>query len=151
MKWKVLPWKIQVPRAILWVPQATGLLLGNSLATSFFSSPLTTGGDLKVIPDKHFIYQYSLIHPRGKRHCGSSVSPASICVYHRAFNWYLLIAKWVLFIASEVRKLCSIGGFMLIFAIMNLHTTLLTEENLLGIYWLQEAKELVKLSTWLKF
>ena len=31
MKWKVLAWKIQAPRAILWVPQATGLLLGNSL------------------------------------------------------------------------------------------------------------------------
>ena len=31
MKWKVLLWKIKAPRAILWEPQATGLLLGNSL------------------------------------------------------------------------------------------------------------------------
>ena len=31
MKWKVLLWKIKEPRAILWEPQATGLLLGNSL------------------------------------------------------------------------------------------------------------------------
>ena len=33
MKWKVLLWKIKAPRAILWEPQATGLLLGNSLGT----------------------------------------------------------------------------------------------------------------------
>ena len=32
MKWKVLPWKIQVSRAILWVAQATALPLGNSIA-----------------------------------------------------------------------------------------------------------------------
>ena len=31
MKWKVLLWKIKAPRAILWEPQATGLLLGNRL------------------------------------------------------------------------------------------------------------------------
>ena len=31
MKWKVLQWKIQALSAILWMPQATGLLLGNSL------------------------------------------------------------------------------------------------------------------------
>ena len=33
MKWKVFPWNIQAPRAtcILWVPQATALLFGNSL------------------------------------------------------------------------------------------------------------------------
>ena len=31
LNWKVLLWKIQVPRAILRVPQATRLLLGNSL------------------------------------------------------------------------------------------------------------------------
>ena len=34
MKWKVLLWKIQMPRAILRVPQATKLLLGNSLVNS---------------------------------------------------------------------------------------------------------------------
>ena len=33
----------------------------------------------------------------------------------------------------------------------HLHTTLRTEENLLGVYWLQATKDLVKLKTWLKF
>ena len=33
----------------------------------------------------------------------------------------------------------------------HLHTTLRTEENLLGTWWLQTAKELVKLNKWLKF
>ena len=33
----------------------------------------------------------------------------------------------------------------------HLHTTLRTEENLLGVYWLQATKELVKVKTWLKF
>ena len=33
----------------------------------------------------------------------------------------------------------------------HLHTTLRTEENVLGIYLLQATKELVKPNTWLKF
>ena len=33
-RWKVLPWKIEALRVILWMPQATGLLLGNSLAVN---------------------------------------------------------------------------------------------------------------------
>ena len=35
MKWKVLLSKVKAPRAILWEPQATGLLLGNSLGYWF--------------------------------------------------------------------------------------------------------------------
>ena len=40
MKWKVFPWQTKAPRAILWVPQATRLLLGNSLAESQFYEAL---------------------------------------------------------------------------------------------------------------
>ena len=45
----------------------------------------------------------------------------------------------------------QIGGFMLTSVFAHLHTTLCTEENLLGVYWLEATKELVKLKTWLKF
>ena len=55
MRWKMLPWKIQVPRAIHWVSQATGLLLGNSLATC----------ELDIALGNHALYKqpsvYSLI------------------------------------------------------------------------------------------
>ena len=38
-----------------------------------------------------------------------------------------------------------------VYMFAHLHTTLRTEENLFGIYWLQAAKELLKFNTWLKF
>ena len=56
-------------------------------------------------------------------------------------------------ILREILMKCNRGihadVFVYIFA--HLHTTLRTDENLLGKYWLQVAKELVKLNTWIKF
>ena len=43
----------------------------------------------------------------------------------------------------------GIHADVIVYIFAHLHTTLLKEENLLGIYWLQAAKELVKLNTWL--
>ena len=40
---------------------------------------------------------------------------------------------------------------VIVYIFAHLHTTLPSEENLLGIYRLQAAKELVKVNTWLKF
>ena len=45
----------------------------------------------------------------------------------------------------------GIHADVIVYIFAHLHATLRTEENLLGIYWLQAAKELVKFNTWLKF
>ena len=45
----------------------------------------------------------------------------------------------------------GIHADVIVYIFAHLHTTLRTEENLLGVYWLQATKELVKVKTWLKF
>ena len=45
----------------------------------------------------------------------------------------------------------GIHADVIVYIFAHLHATLRTEENLLGIYLLQAAKELVKFNTWLKF
>ena len=45
----------------------------------------------------------------------------------------------------------GIHADVIVYIFAHLHTTLHTEENLLGVYWLQATKKLVKLKTWLKF
>ena len=45
----------------------------------------------------------------------------------------------------------GIHADVIVYIFAHLHTTLPTEENLFGIYWLQAAKKLVKVNTWLKF
>ena len=40
---------------------------------------------------------------------------------------------------------------VIVYIFAHLDTTLRTEEDLLGVYWLQGTKELVKVKTWLKF
>ena len=49
---------------------------------------------------------------------------------------------------SKIAKRIHADVIVYIFA--HLHTPLRTEENLLGIYWLQTAKKLVKRNTWLE-
>ena len=45
----------------------------------------------------------------------------------------------------------GIHADVIVYIFAHLHTALCTEENLLGIYRLQAAKEQVKLNTWLTF
>ena len=45
----------------------------------------------------------------------------------------------------------GIHADVIVYIFAHLHTTLCTEENLLGIYWLQTAKKLMKRNTQLKF
>ena len=45
----------------------------------------------------------------------------------------------------------GIHADVIVYIFAHLQTTLRTEENLFDIYWIQAAKELVKLNTWLKF
>ena len=45
----------------------------------------------------------------------------------------------------------GIHADVIVYIFAHLHATLHTEENLVGVYWLQATKELVKLKTWLKF
>ena len=45
----------------------------------------------------------------------------------------------------------GIHADVIVYIFAHLHTTLLTEDNFLGIYSLQATKELVKPNTWFKF
>ena len=45
----------------------------------------------------------------------------------------------------------GIHAEVIVYIFAHLHTALRTDKNLLGIYWLQAAKELVKLDTGLNF
>ena len=71
-----------------------------------------------------------------------------IFVLTNRVGWWQSVESWCTAWHRENRGIHA-GVIVCIFA--HLHTTLQTEENLFGIYWLQAAKELVKLNTYLKF
>ena len=54
-------------------------------------------------------------------------------------------------ISSRLKGYRGIHADVIVYIFAHLQTSLHTEENLLGVYWLQATKELVKLKTWLKF
>ena len=70
---------------------------------------------------------------------------------------FFLLDVWVATPASTESKSyadCDYRGIhadVIVYIFAHLHTTLHTQENLLGVYWLQATKELVKVKTWLKF
>ena len=67
-----------------------------------------------------------------------------------SFTWQkeFRIKTYVILMWSLYR---GIHADVIVYIFAHLHTTLRTEENLLGVYWLQATKDLVKLKTWLKF
>ena len=63
--------------------------------------------------------------------------------------WFMSVNMWARYAMRDM--LCDfywrIHADVIVYIFAHLHTTLRTEENLLGIYWLQTAKKLVKRNT----